>query len=271
MKRAVFTITTGRSGTKFLAQLLSANLPEAEVHHEQRAQSDWGVNCPDVSHLTAFNQAGNTAYVRAFWQQKLARIASANTTYFAEASHTLAKAGLVENLDLLADSGTVDLIYLKRNIADTAVSLSHRFDFCTKGNMWLWYLAPNYANVMMDFRPLARFGQIGLAIWYVIEMRARAEYYRLLAAEQKHIRFHDFDMERMTDRKGAAELLTALGVAVTPEQIQLPGKANGNVVGKELEESEKDYIRQIVADCRFDAVEVAHNWRRCGRALGQRA
>jgi len=267
-RQFIFTITTGRSGTQFLTQLLSANLADAEVHHEQRAHKDWGVNCPDVSHLTTFNQVGNTGYVRAFWQQKLARIAATPSRYFAETSHTLAKAGLVENLDALQGAGTVHLVYLKRDIADTAISLAHRADFCTKGNMWLWYLAPNYANLMMDPRPLIEFGQIGLAIWYVVEMRARAEYYRLLVAGQSHIRFHEFDMERTTDRTGAAELLNALGTDVAPEQVHLPGKVNANVVGAGLAASEKELIRAIVADCRFDAAEVARSWHRQGRALG---
>lgn len=267
-KRFIFTITTGRSGTQFLTQLLAANLPDAQVHHEQRARHDWGVNCPDVSHLTTFNQIGNSPYVRAFWQRKLARIAGTPCQYFAETSHTLAKAGLVENLGLLNGAGTVHLIYLKRDIADTAISLTHRADFCTKGNMWLWYLAPNYANLMMDPRPLIEFGQIGLAIWYVIEMRARAEYYRLLVADQEHIRFHEFDMERITDQAGAADLLAAVGANMTPEQILLPGKVNANVVGAGLAQSEKEYIRQVVANCSFDAAEVARSWRRQRRALG---
>ena len=267
-KRFIFTVTTGRSGTQFLAQLLAANLREAEVHHEQRAHGDWGVNCPDVSHLTTFNQVGNTAYVRAFWQQKLARIASTPARYFAEASHTLAKAGLIENLGLLKDAGTVHLIYLKRDIADTAISLTHRADFCTKGNMWLWYLAPNYANLMMDPRPLIGYGQIGLAIWYVIEMRARAEYYRLLVAGQDHIVFHEFDMESMTGRPGAAALLAAVGTNIAPEQVELPGKVNANLAGRGLEEAEKAYIRQIAAHCTFDAAAVAREWHSKGRALG---
>ena len=71
-KQFVFTITSGRSGTNFLAELFARNLPNAEVHHEQLGYRDWGVNSPEVSHLTQFNHEGNNAYVRAFWQQKTA-------------------------------------------------------------------------------------------------------------------------------------------------------------------------------------------------------
>ena len=41
-KHYVFTITTGRSGTNFLAELLASNLNDAEVHHEQLNYQDWG-------------------------------------------------------------------------------------------------------------------------------------------------------------------------------------------------------------------------------------
>ena len=267
-RQFIFTVTTGRSGTQFLSKLLAENLGDAQVHHEQRAYGDWGVNCPDVSHLTTFNLAGNTGYIRSFWQQKLERIAATPAPYFAETSHTLAKAGLIENLGLLESAGPVHLIYLKRDIADTAISLTQRADFCTKGHMWLWYLAPNYANLMMDPRPLIEFGQIGLAVWYVIEMRARAEYYRLLATDRESIRFHEFDMERMTQRDGAATLLTAIGVDIAPGQVQLPGKTNANTAGTNLEEAEQEYIRKLVADCTFDVTEVARTWHRQGRELG---
>ena len=265
-KRFIFTITTGRSGTNFLAELFASNLQNAQVYHEQRAHGDWGLNCPDVSHLTTFNQVNNSTHVRAFWQRKFARIKALNAPYFAETSHVLAKAGLVENLDLLADCGVVHLLYIKRDIADTVISLTHRADFSTKGNMWLWYLDPNYPNAIVNPEPFIGFGQIGLGIWYVIEMRVRAEYYRLLLADRTNILFHDVDMEKVTSTEGAAKLLSELGITVPPNAINLPGRVNSNV-GPGLDAAVQQHIRKLVADCEFDAAAMARNWYEQGYRL----
>ncbi len=265
-RQFIFTITTGRSGTNFLAELFAANLQNAQVYHEQHAYNDWGVNCPDVSHLTTFNQVNNSSHVRAFWNRKFARIKTLNVRYFAETSHVLAKAGLVENLDLLEGCGLVHLIYLKRDISDTVISLTHRADFSTKGNMWLWYLDPNYPNVIVNPEPFIGLGQIGFGIWYVIEMRVRAEYYRLLLADRANIVFHDVDMEKVTCKEGAARLLTELGIELLPAAINLPGRVNSNV-GPAIDTSVQQHIRELVADCEFDATAMARSWYEQGYRL----
>src|SRR6266849_1968222 len=97
-KHFVFTMTTGRSGTAYLAGLLAANLPDVESHHELLGWDQFGVNTPDLSHMTLFNSQGNIETVRSFWRQKLARIAAAPSRFYVETSHLLMKAGLVENL-----------------------------------------------------------------------------------------------------------------------------------------------------------------------------
>ncbi|OIQ85414.1 hypothetical protein GALL_327500 [mine drainage metagenome] len=255
-RRFIFTITTGRSGTNFLAELFASNLGDAQVYHEQRAHSDWGINCPDVSHLTTFNQLGSSSHLRAFWSQKLGRIRALDVRYFAETSHTLAKAGLVENLDLLRGAGVVHLIHLKRDIADTVISFTHRADFSTRGNMWLWYLDPGYPNALMNPEPFIGLGQIGFALWYVMEMRVRAEYYRLLLAGQADVVLHEVDMEQVTGAEGAAKLLADVGTTLMPAAVRMPGQVNANV-GAGLETSVQQYIRDVVGSCTFDAAEVA--------------
>lgn len=260
----IFTITTGRSGTNFLAELLALNLGHAQVHHEQLVYSDWGVNSPDVSHLTTFNQIGNSSHVRAFWQQKFARIKALDVRYFAEMSHVLAKAGLVENLEQLEGAGTVHLIYLKRDIASTVISFINRYDFLNKGNMWLWYLDTGYSNVIVSPEPFLGYGQIGCALWYVIEMRARAEYYRILLADRANIIFHEVAMEEVTRTDGAAKLLAALGAA--PAAIRMPGRVNANPASA-LSEQGQQQIRELAGRFTFDAAELARSWYDYGNRL----
>jgi hypothetical protein len=154
MKNFVFTLTTGRSGTKYLAELLGQNLPRAECHHEICGWDRLGVDTPDVSHMTLFNSQGNVDKVRSFWQSKLARVAATPQAWYVETSHLLMKAGLVENLALLTETGTVHLIALERDPYATIVSFRNRFDFWGKADRWLWYLDPEYPKNLVPSREL---------------------------------------------------------------------------------------------------------------------
>lgn len=267
-RRFIFTITTGRSGTNFLAELFASNLDNAQVHHEQLAYSDWGVNSPDVSHLTTFNHVGNSSHVRAFWSQKFARLKALDVRYFAEMSHVLAKAGLVENLDQLQGAGVVHLIYLKRDIAKTVISFINRADFLNKGNMWLWYLDHGYPNIIVTADPFRSLGQVGYALWYIMEMRVRAEYYRLLLAKRAGIVFHEVDMEEVTRIEGATKLLAGLSMDAMPAAIRMPGRVNANPVSG-IDESAQQHIREVVGGFTFDAAELARGWYEQGYRLSR--
>ena len=71
--RFVFTITTGRSGSAYLADLLGSNLQDATVFHERTGWLNFGVVTPDLSDFTVFNSIGNVEKVQAFWRRKLER------------------------------------------------------------------------------------------------------------------------------------------------------------------------------------------------------
>lgn len=111
----IFAVSTGRSGTAYLAKLLDANLPAAEIHHERTGYQSFGVDTPDASHFTLFNPLGNVPKVQAFWKQKLGRIARTQKRFYGEASHFNAKAGLLENFHLLADHGRTHIVFLDRD------------------------------------------------------------------------------------------------------------------------------------------------------------
>jgi hypothetical protein len=268
-RRFIFTISTGRSGTNFLADLFASNLSGAQVHHEQLTYRDWGVNSPELSHLTRFNHVGNSDYVREFWRQKFDRVKALDVRYFAETSHVLAKAGLVENLDQLQGSGEVHLIYLKRDIAETIISFVNRADFLNRGNMWLWYLDPAYPNVIVKPEPFTNLGQIGYALWYVIEMRVRAEYYRLLMAGRAGIVVHELDMEAVTRIDGATKLLTDVGMVPMPVVIRMPGRVNASS-DRSVDQSTQQHIREVVGRFKFDAADLARRWYDGGHRLSRR-
>jgi hypothetical protein len=157
MKNLIFTITTGRSGTVYLTELLRRNLPNGEVHHERFGYQDFSVETPDASHFMLFNSAGNVKQVQDFWEQKLVRNVQTSADWYVEISHVLSKAGLLENLHHLAGHA-VHIVILTRNVEDVAWSFYNRFDFFNFGFTWLFSLDPRYPNKLVTSADLMKAG-----------------------------------------------------------------------------------------------------------------
>jgi hypothetical protein len=267
-KHFVFTLTPGRTGTAYLANLLRANLSDAEVHHEILGFDAFGIDTPDVSHMTQFNARGNTEHVRAFWQQKLERIAATPGRHYVETSHLLMKAGLVENLAPLLDVGIVDLIVLRRNMLDTVVSYRNRFDFLNKGNMWLWYLDPAYPRKIVDSSGIGELGWDGVCLWYLCEITARAEYYRLLFGNEARIRFHNVRLEDLSERGAAADLLDRLDAPRRADDTVIPPPANVSAHRAQWDDREIQRLRHVIDTMSFDPAALARGYIESGNRLG---
>jgi hypothetical protein len=243
----VFTMTTGRSGTFYLAQLLQQNLPDAACHHEIVGWDRFGVDTPDISHMTLFNSQGNVEKVQAFWHSKLTRIAATPRRFYVETSHLLMKAGLIENLAPLTAKGTVHLIALERDPYSTILSFRNRLDFLNLGNLWLWYLDPEYPKNLVSSSTLAAAGINGVCLWYILEIRARAAYYEKLLARQSQIVFHRFSLEELRVAEGASRLLEALGVPVEPGDVTIPKPRNVGRTRVKIDAAEETRIRDLIA------------------------
>jgi len=244
---------------------LRANLPGAQVHHERAGWLDLGVNCPDASHLTRFNSLGNLPEIRAFWKRKLGRDLEAGEDIYAEATHLHAKAGLIENLDLVPDDVRIVLVSQKRDPLKIVWSLYNRFDFANYGFTWLFALDPRYPNVIVDSKDLQRFGAAGSAIWYVIEMQARAAYYRRLLAERPNVVFHQTSLEEIAEEAGARRLLEAVA-GEAPAAITVPPPAN---VHKRWFFGEEDHrkLASLVERFKWNPEDLAAAYFDAGRRL----
>ena len=100
----LFTITSGRTGTSYLSELLKENLPKAEVYHEKISYTTMGKDCPDASHMMQFNSVGCSDHVKQFWEIKSQRIIADKPKLYAETSHFNTRAGLIESIDKLIAS-----------------------------------------------------------------------------------------------------------------------------------------------------------------------
>jgi len=252
MKHFVFTMTTGRSGTSYLARLLHRNLPDAACYHEIIGWDRFGVDTPDLSHMTLFNSEGNVKKVQSFWRSKLRRVAQAPGRYYVETAHLLMKAGLVENLSWLASEGTVHLIALERDPFETIRSFRSRLDFLNKGNVWLWYLDPEYPRNLVPSRDLVAAGINGFCLWYILEIRARAAYYEERLAGSHGIVVHHFDVDELSAVDGASRLLRALGVGKGPGEVRIPAPSNVSQLRIGMDSAEEAGIRRLIAAVRSD-------------------
>ena len=202
-RQFIFTMTTGRSGTAFLTELLAANLPDAECHHEFLGWGDFGLRTPDVSHLTLFNSEGNVEKVQTFWRHKTAVILNSRARCYVETSHVLMNAGLVENIGPLTNAGHVHLVDLQRDTAATIRSFRARYDFFNKGDQWFWYLDQAYPRNLCGFDKFSKYGHSGLCLWYITEIRLRAAYYARLIRSNPSISIHRVRLEDIAQPAGA--------------------------------------------------------------------
>jgi hypothetical protein len=235
----LFALSAGRTGTAYLARLLQANLPQAEVHHERLGPEGFGLDSPELSQLQRFNHFGSDEWVQAFWTRKFARIAASPAPLYAETSHLLMKAGLCEHLALAG--APVQLLCLRRDPLATTLSLLGRHPLLERASLWLWYLDPRYPRNRVPAEPYLSQPRWGYWLWYLLEVEARMQHYEAQCA-RAGVRVHRVQLERIVGEDGAGELLAALGHRV--ERVSLPGRTNE---GRPLAKVPEDLRAEIAA------------------------
>lgn len=208
MSDRVFTISTGRSGTAWLAEFFSANLKpdvKADIYHEGELYLEFGTFRPDIQIMHEYNIKGNTEKVRNFWKNKFELDKYHDGRPAVETSHVNAKAGLIENLDLLKEHD-ITIIHLKRDPLATALSLMKRYDFLKSDNMWIWYLDPGYKQNVVESESFSKMGYLAEIAWYICEMRNRAQilYNNVI---KDNCRYIEVDLETIIKKKGAKEFV----------------------------------------------------------------
>lgn len=176
---------------------------------------------PDIRTMRAFNTRGLDDVVRGFWSRKMASLP--NDEPYAETNHTLGKCGLIETLAEHPRRKDVTVILLRRNLAKQCASYIQRNDFANITLAWQWYLSHDYPNVIVNPDNLLKFGIIGHALWYTLEMECRQVYYERVYGGR--IRFVHAQLEEVTKAEGARKLLADLGRDKEPI---LPPKANAS-------------------------------------------
>lgn len=193
-RRLLFTVTTGRSGTEYLAQCLSL-FAAVEARHEPR---------PRFS--TAFRAVVTApAVAREFWErEKLPKIERGSSAIYAETSHFFCK-GFAESL---VDLGRVpELLHLRRAPRATARSLWQLESIPGRSLRGVrYYLSPWDPNHLPVSEALARsWNDYQLCFWYCLEIEARARVLRE-RLEPRGVRFHEVELDAIQSVEGIQEL-----------------------------------------------------------------
>lgn len=266
-KTLIFTITTGRSGSAFLTDFLDQNLLDARVYHERTSPATFGVDTPDASDLMQFNNFGVTEKIRTFWRRKFKRIIAEPGGVYAETAHQLAKAGLLENLDLLPAGVKVKIIDLQRDVHKTAWSLFNRREFENYGWTWLWWLDPRWVNKIVPSEQLMKYGAGGGCLWYVLEIRARAAYYRELTRDMPDCSMLATDASKLSQKESADKFLADLCLE-TKERLFIPERKN--VTGKwRLSKEEIKYFERFISLVQADPEKLGQSFYSKGYRLGK--
>jgi len=248
----LFTITPGRSGTVFLTQLLRENLSDALVFHERTGYGNFGIDTPDASHFMRFNSEGNSQHIKDFWHKKFTLIKNTSDLWHIEVSHFLSKAGLIENIHLLESfAEEVHIVIQNRDLLKMLWSYVNRFDFANFGFTWLFTLDPRYPNVIVNSEPFMKRGMFGIALWYLIEMECRSEYYSRMLEGRPKIRLHKTQLEELVLESGAKKFLRDVTGSAF-ETITLPGPQN-ETRHTMFDASAMEHCKKLIAGFKFEA------------------
>jgi hypothetical protein len=261
MSKFIFTITAGRTGTAWVADFLAENLRIKSIH-EPLAIDDFGNQMPDIRTMRTFNERGLDRFVRQFWERKFGGIQ--HFQVYAESNHTLAKCGLIEYAAEARQNDEFVFLCIRRNHVDQCLSYVNRGDFRNITIDWQWYLSCRYKRTIMNPEPfLKAMGYLGNIIWYIFEIEARQEYYKILYSEK--FQFLDLDLEGMTKMDGARELLQALawGGAGQPK---LSEAKNANKTEDNVEL--RNHVSRCLGQVDIDPVTIAQDFIAAGRRLG---
>ncbi len=261
MTKFVFTLTAGRTGTAWLADLFEVNF-NCIARHEYLNFGDIGLRTQDIGIMQAFNEWGNKDRVKNFWRRKFGLIPKCGM--YVETNHALAKCGLVENLDMLPEGSDVTFITLRRGWLKQAMSYLTRYDFHNMTVPWQWYLDMRYQNRIVPTDHFADKGMAGHVVWYMAEVEARQAYYRILFGDR--YRFVDAKLETITTQMGARSLLKQFGL---DSPVHLPEKINAN--RSNMPPIEEKRVKAFIERIKFDPEILAKKYIDAGRRLDVRS
>jgi hypothetical protein len=212
-RRMIFTITTGRSGTDYLARVLGLF---ARVHAEHE---------PKPTFASAWRTVlARPETAREFWlEHKLPRIARTRSPIYAETSHLACKGFLESLVELGARPTLIHLVREPRAVALSLLALGTVPGRSFKGVKY--YVSPDDPRLELPTGGAERaWHDYQLCFWYCLEIEARANRLRE-RLEPLGVRFEHVEVASIADADGIRRLgdVLELGSFSTRGRIKLLG------------------------------------------------
>jgi len=198
-KSLIFTVSPGRCGTRYLAEMLRT-VPGIAVEHEPAP------DFADAARLAQFIPAAS----RQFWAEyKLLHIARFSESVHFETGHSFVN-GFA---DTLLEMGVVaDIVTLSRPHREVALSRWRRGSIPGKTELGTRYtIHPNARGVLRPINDWRKLNDYQLCYWFCLEVAARADRYAKLYADAG-ARVHRTSLKRITTDRGFLRLLSDLGL-----------------------------------------------------------
>ena len=196
-KRIINTVTTGRSGTHYLARILGY-LPDVDVFHESYEHP---------YHECLRKVQGHPDIAKAFLAEKtIPFIERCDTPVFIETSHLFCKGFFEPFVEM---GGRPDLIVLRREKSKIAKSLLELGTIPGKpGKALDFYLSPSDPDVWKP-EGLELFDDYQRCYWYTLEIERRARVYKKEALSYGG-RVCEVDLDELTTVEGYKKLIREL-------------------------------------------------------------
>jgi hypothetical protein len=132
---------------------------------------------------------------------------------------------------------------------------------------WMWYLDPGYPKNILPFGPFQKFGINGVCLWYIFEIQARIEYYKILLADSPDIYFHEIELDDLNRPENIHNLLTTIGYDINVNDVTIPPpkgvSKSKNPFTAEFKQSLKNFVNGIT----FDPQQAAKKFYNSGSRL----
>jgi len=204
-KNLIFTVTAGRSGSKFLADLFRI-VPDTASRHEPHPCFTW------------FGEPCNADVAQEFWLRfKLPAIAAVGCTNYIETSHVAGK-GFLEPLIQMGCTPTI----LAVGRPPRQVALSFLEKYTIPARTWLgrqWLLHPNAPQSNLTLSDWSSLSDYQLCYWYVLEMEAKQRKW-LENGASLDVKVVDVDASAVHNFDYFISLLEWLGIVPENHQIE---------------------------------------------------
>lgn len=199
-KRLIFTVTTGRSGTAYLAAVFRY-AKNIQAFHEPE---------PQFYRVLRAAQTRPEIARRFLLEEKFPAIAGTSGDVYIETSHLACKGFLEPMLDL---DIVPDLLIHRRPFREVSLSLFRMGTVPGRNEKALqFYLSPDDPDVM-PLKGWQRLHDYQLCYWYCLEMERRARRYGELF-EHRNARVVETTLEGLKTVKGLRQMLSAFDLTL---------------------------------------------------------